>query len=85
MDLLFRFLEYSPHRPGSEIRACPSQLLGTGNNKLSNKSGPEKFNRIRVVFAIYWIISHKIRVFVWPRFVRQLVLNGWVAAGNKVL
>ena len=29
---------------------------------------------ICVDIAIYLIISHKIRVFVWPRFVRQIVV-----------
>ena len=34
--------------------------------KLSNKSGPEKFNQNYVNFSIYLIILHKIRVFLAP-------------------
>ena len=43
------------------------------HNKLSNKSGPEEFIQNYVIFVIYLIISYKIRVFPWPRFVSQFV------------
>ena len=44
-------------------------------NKLSNKSGEEIFIQKYVSLIIYLIIVHEIRVFVWPRYIREIVLS----------
>ena len=45
-----------------------------GKKQSANQIGARKFNQNYAVFVVYLIITHKNRVFVWPRFKRQLVV-----------